>query len=413
MAVPSLLLDFAVVLIAAEIGGTVFRRLHLPRAVGMLIAGIALGPFTPGYVVSQAELADLALLGAVFMMFSAGLSFDIRGFRKLGLSPFLLAGFGVGLSFVAGFALGILFGWPFLGSVFIGLILTSTSTTLGLKFLADFGLVNVKASDLVTVAILVDDVIALSLMTLLVGFLTPSTTPAGLLVIGLLMILLLATLLIWLGSHALPRILRITDVASPSSVVMVAISFGLLIAFAFAFLGLPPLVGAFFAGSIVASTQYGSRVTRHMTPVTAIFMAVFFASIGFLIDPRLLPGIAALGIAIALVAVLSKAIPALFFLRRVTKVPAATAWPLAMVFVPRAEISLIIAQYGITVGGPPELLSLAMSVMVGTALLPAPLAKLSRGWEAKETPATVATELDSSGVRASALHSKSPEGDKQ
>src|SRR5689334_13357617 len=88
MAAVSLLLDFAVVLIAAEIGGTVFRRLRMPRAVGMLVAGIFLGPFTPGYAVNPTDLADLALLGAVFLMFSAGLSFNIRGFRTLGLRPF-------------------------------------------------------------------------------------------------------------------------------------------------------------------------------------------------------------------------------------------------------------------------------------------------------------------------------------
>jgi len=84
VAAPSLLLDFAVVLIAAEVGGTLFRRARLPRAVGMLVAGILLVPFTPGYVVDLDGIAGLALLGAVFLMFSTGLSYDIRGFRKLG-----------------------------------------------------------------------------------------------------------------------------------------------------------------------------------------------------------------------------------------------------------------------------------------------------------------------------------------
>ena len=128
MAAEQLLLDFAVILVAAEIGGALFRRIRLPRAVGMLVAGILLGPFTPGYVV-RSSVADLAVLGAVFVMFTTGLSFDIRNFRKLGAWPFLLAIAGVGASFLGGLVLGLAVGWPFLWATFLGLILTSTSPT--------------------------------------------------------------------------------------------------------------------------------------------------------------------------------------------------------------------------------------------------------------------------------------------
>jgi len=186
MAAVQLLLDFAVVLIAAEIGGTAFRRLRMPRAVGMLVAGILLGPFTPGYVVDPIGIADLALLGAVFLMFSAGLSFNIRGFRTLGVRPFLLAGIGVAASFSLGLAVGLVAGWPILPAIFLGLILTSTSTTLGLKMLADSGLGNVSGADLVTASILIDDILALFLMTAAVGLASPTSISPVALVAGLL-----------------------------------------------------------------------------------------------------------------------------------------------------------------------------------------------------------------------------------
>src|SRR2546427_12834052 len=83
MAAVQLLLDFAVVLIAAEIGGTLFRRLRMPPAPGLLVAGILLGPFTPGYVVKPTQIAGLALLGAGFLLVFAGLSFNIRRLRTL------------------------------------------------------------------------------------------------------------------------------------------------------------------------------------------------------------------------------------------------------------------------------------------------------------------------------------------
>ena len=370
MAAEQLLLDFAVILVAAEIGGAVFRRLRLPRAVGMLAAGIALGPFTPGYVV-QSSVRDLAVLGAVFLLFTTGLSFDIRNFRRLGAWPFLLAAAGVGASFLGGLALGLLVGWPPLPATFLGLILTSTSTTLSLKMLADSGFGEVSGADVVTASILIDDVVALSFMTVAVSLASPSPLPPLYLITGLLGILGLAALLVFLGRHALPPVLRATDAVSPPSVVMFAVSFGLLISFAFAVLGLPPLVGAFFAGSIVASTEYGPRVSRNITPVAALFMGVFFASIGFQIDPsRITLGVFFLSLATIGVAAVTKFVPGLLVLRRLAGVRAEAVWPLAAFLIPRAEISLIIAQYGVTIGVPSELLAVAMAVMIGTAILP-------------------------------------------
>jgi Kef-type K+ transport system membrane component KefB len=371
MAAEQLLLDFAVILIAAEIGGALFRRIRLPRAVGMLAAGIVLGPFTPGYVINPSAVADLAVLGAVFLMFTTGLSFDIRNFRKLGAWPFLLAVAGVGASFLGGLGLGLAVGWPPLWATFLGLILTSTSTTLSLKLLADSGFGGVSGADIVTASILIDDIVALSFMTVVVGLASPSPLPPLTIIAGLLGIVGLAALLVFLGRHALPPILRATDAVSPPSVVLFAVSFGLLISFAFAVLGLPPLIGAFFAGSIVASTEYGPRVSRHITPVAALFMGVFFASIGFLIDPfRITVWVVLLSAATAGVATVAKFVPGVLVLRRAAGVGTGAASPLAAFLIPRAEISLIIAQYGIVVGVTPDLLAVAMVVMIVTALLP-------------------------------------------
>jgi monovalent cation:H+ antiporter-2, CPA2 family len=374
-----LLLDFAVVLIAAEIGGAVFRRIRLPRAVGMLVAGIVVGPFTPGYVVDpNGPTANLAVLGAVFLLFTTGLSFDIRNFRKLGVWPFFLAAAGVGTSFLGGLALGLAVGWAPLPATFLGLILTSTSTTLSLKMMADTGFGSVAGADVVTASILIDDLVALILMTAVVSFASPAPIPPLSLVAGLLGIFGLAAFLVFIGRHALPPVLRATDAVSPPSVVLFAVSFGLLISFAFAALGLPPLVGAFFAGSIVASTEYGPRVSRNITPVAALFMGVFFASIGLLINPASIPGVLLLSLATIGVAATAKFVPALFVLRRLAGVHTEALWPLATFLIPRAEISLIVAQYGVTVGVSADLLAIAMAVMIGTAILPSPLLELAK-----------------------------------
>lgn len=363
-----------------------FRFLRMPRVVGMLVAGIALGPFTPGFVVKTEDIASLALLGAVFLMFSSGLSFDIRTFGVLGNKPFLLAGLGVGLSFALGFALGLFVGWSILSSLFLGLILTSTSTTLGLKLMADLGLTDESAYELVAAAILIDDVVALTLMTVVLGLAGPEAVPTPLLIVGVLAILALALLLIVVSRHTVPRILRFTDRLSPSSTVMVAVSFALLISFGFAMLGLSPFVGAFFAGSIVASTQQSSRIISNMAPVTAIFMAVFFTSVGMLINPAQLVSVALIGVALVAISIASKMIPGIIVLRAEKNTSPQGIVMLAAVLVPRAEISLIIAQFGVTIGAEPELLALAMVVMIATALFPGAVAWLSR-WPKVGKPA--------------------------
>src|SRR5881392_2229932 len=267
------------------------------------------------------------------------------------------------------------------------LILTSTSTTLSLKLLADSGYGAVRGADLITASILIDDIVALSLMTFVVGLASPSPLPPLYVLAGLLGVLGLATFLVFVGSHALPPVLRATDSVSPSSVIMVALSFGLLISFAFAVLGLPPLVGAFFAGSIVASTEYGPRVSRHITPVAAVFMGVFFASIGFLINPSTVPGVLLLSLAATGVAAAAKFVPGLLILPRAAGVRAEAVWPLAAFLIPRAEISLIIAQYGVTIGITPDLLPIAMAVMIRTAVLPTPIGEWAKRRAAAQEPA--------------------------
>jgi Kef-type K+ transport system membrane component KefB len=168
---------------------------------------------------------------------------------------------------------------------------------------------------------------------------------------------------------------------------MVSVSFCLLISFGFAMLGLPPLVGAFFAGSIVASTQQGSRVTSNMAPVTAIFMAVFFTSVGLLINPAQLVTVALIGVALVAMAVFAKMLPGMLVLRNEKGMSPRARMILATVLVPRAEISLIIAQFGVTLGAPPELLALAMFVMIATALLPGAVAWLAK-WPKVQKPAS-------------------------
>src|SRR5205823_5640439 len=195
---------------------------------------------------------------------------------------------------------------------FLGLILTSTSTTLSLKLLADSGYGAVRGADLITASILIDDIVALSLMTFVVGLASPSPLPPLYVLAGLLGVLGLAAFL------------------------------------------------------------------------------VFFASIGFLINPWTIPGVLLLSFAATGVAAAAKFVPGLLILPRAAGVRAEAVWPLAAFLIPRAEISLIIAQYGVTIGVTGDLLPIAMAVMIGTAVLPTPIG----GWAKRRVAAQEPAQTD-------------------
>lgn len=389
--VPStLLLDFAIVLVAAEVGSVIFQRLGLSRVIGMLVAGIIIGPFVPGVQVNPQEVQDLALLGAVLLMFSIGLTFDLGNFKLLGWKPIVLATCGVLVSLVVGTILGLSIGWTPTASLMLGLVLTSTSSTIALRFMGDSQISNMRGADIVIAAILLDDIIALIAMTFIVASVGPASGGTILSIIfGVAVLLVLLALLIVVSNKAMPRVLKMTEIVSPGSISLVAVSFCLLIAFIFSVVGLPPLVGAFFGGSIVASTRFGTKVSKDLSSVTTIFTAVFFTSIGMLVDIRLLPGVLLIALLVVSVAIIAKFLPGILILRHY-KVPPAESALTALSLTPRGEISLIVAEYAVGVGAPEELRAVAVTLVAVTALTLPILARIARKrYEtAKESEAT-------------------------
>jgi len=343
----------------------------------MLVAGMFIGPFVPGVQVDPREVQDLALLGAVLLMFSIGLTFDLGNFKLLGWKPIVLATCGVLASLAAGTFLGLSIGWTPTASLMLGLVLTSTSSTIALRFMGDSQISNMRGADIVIAAILLDDIIALIAMTFIVASVGPGETAIFSIVFGTAVLLLLLALLIVVSKKAMPPLLKMTEAVSPGSISLVAVSFCLLIAFVFSVVGLPPLVGAFFGGSIVASTRFGPKVSKDLSPVTTIFTAVFFTSIGMLVDIRLLPGVLLVALLVVSVAILAKFLPGILILKRY-KIPPAESALTALSLTPRGEISLIVAEYAVGIGAPEELRPIAVTLVAVTALSLPILARIAR-----------------------------------
>lgn len=371
----NLLIAFSLVLVGAELGSLLFQWLRLPRILGMIAAGTLLGPHVNPLAndlgLLPERISDLALLGGVFLMFSIGLSFNVRNFRRVGAPAVLIALAAGVVSLAGGFAVARLLGLTVPSALVVGLILTPTSTVVSVRLAHDLNLLATRGIDLTIASIVLDDVTSLVLATIVLGFIgTDPQTGIGSAILGLLVVILLALLIILFAMTAVPRALGAVARLSGENPTLLAVSAGFFVAFLFTLLELPPILGAFWAGSIIASSRFGERINDFVRPVSEVFSAVFFSAMGMLLDPAVLPGMGLLVLAIVGVGLVGKAGTGYFALRafHIPPLPAAAC---AAILVPRGEVSLVIAQFA---GGPDQdtLQILATAVVFGTTLL-APL----------------------------------------
>lgn len=378
----TLLVNFAVILIAAEVGSLVFMALRLPRVVGMLAGGILVGPgFNPwaGALDLNAEnVRDIAFLGSIFLMFSIGLTFDprlIRGVARRALTMALFAGFA---SFALGFSIARAFQLDENTALFVGLLLAPTSSTIGLRLAEDMNLLGMRGIETTMAAIVFDDVIALVFATAVLAVVVPGQA-AGPLHAGLslVLVIVLVFLIILVGVQAIPRALDFVGRFGAGKPTLVIVSMALFVAYLFTLLDLPPIFGAFWAGSMTAASRYGAEMKAFVKPINELFSAVFFAAIGLLMAPRTFAEVGVLAVLLILAGVAAKLIGAYLPLRA-SRVPVYPALMCATLFVPRGELTLVIAQYA-TVGVDAERLhALGVLFMLVTALVTPLLATVIR-----------------------------------
>jgi len=368
-----LLLDLAVLIIAAEVGGIVFERLRLPRVLGMLVAGIALSRPAGIFAVDPADVQLIAELGAVFLMFSIGLSFNVSDVRRVGARAALLSVNGSGLSFLLGYAAGIALGWGQVTSLYLGLMLMSTSTLITFRLMQDLNLLGMRGADITIASVLLDDVTLLVAITLVQVYAVGGDVRPFDAVLGLLLVFAILALIAMLGLKLVPGALAYFERVSPTSIVLLATASCFLIAYGFTLAKMPPLLGAFLAGTIIASTKYGADVKQWIEPIGGLFTAVFFTAIGLLIDPGLLTKVWLPLLLVLAAAVVGKALGGFLSLASF-RTPLYPAAMFSMVLLPRGELTLVVAQIAVSapVNARPELLALGAMLMFGTTAL-APL----------------------------------------
>lgn len=372
----NLLMTFAMLLIAAEVGSLVFRALHLPRVLGMLAAGVLIGPGINPYTdlmnIHPERISDLAFLGGLFLMFSIGLSFNVRSFKRIGSRALVLSLVGSLVAFMGGFVVAFLFDVPVGEAMFLALLLTPTTSVIAFRIAQEQNLLATRGMDTTIGSILLDDVTIIFFGTLVLAFVgTSGEIVWGETMLRILLIIVLGVFVIMVGLRLLPRTLVAFERVSGGSPTLLAISLAFLVSYVFTLIELPPIFGAFWAGSIIASSRFGDEVHTFIKPITELFSAVFFTAIGMLLQPSGLAALGFLTLALVLVAAITR-FGSGFLVLRAFRTPVVPALACATLLVPRGELTLVLAQYA----GEPALvarLQLIGSVIVVATTLLGPL----------------------------------------
>jgi CPA2 family monovalent cation:H+ antiporter-2 len=279
--------DLAYVFAAAFIGGLAARRLRQPLIVGYVIAGIAIGPFTPGpRVVEVQSLERLAELGVVLLMYSIGIEFSVAELMKEKWAALLGGPAGIALSIGLAMGIGRLLGWPLQQGFVVGAAVSVASTMVMARLLLDTGELKSAAGRLMIGVTLVEDLAVVLLTVLLPEASTLGGGHLGPFALDLAKGLALLILLIAAAHKLVPPLMRVVARSGSAEIsLMVELSVGLATAAASQALGLSLALGAFLGGIAVSGTEFAQETLERVRPLRDAFGALFFVTVGTLINP--------------------------------------------------------------------------------------------------------------------------------
>jgi Na+:H+ antiporter len=384
-AIIHVLISLAILLFAAKIFAEVFSKLRLPVVLGELIAGIIVGPFALGsipifdgkpLVILNETVLQIGQIAGIVILFIAGLAITPKEFLRGGAASFTVGACGVIVPFFLGYYVFTLFGLEALESILIATALTATSVAISVSVLTEFGKMQTKEAKLILGAAVVDDILAIAVLSVVVtmvqtGNLAPNVIDIIILILKILGIfagLLIAAIII------IPRIVNTERLwkARGSIEGIVTASFFGASAIAAA-VGLSPIVGSFSVGMAVASTKIIKRVEEYVDKLEIIFGPLFFAIIGAQVN---LTGVnievLILSAIVIVVAIVSKLVgcglPSLLFLKNKSK-----AMIVSIGMISRGEVGLIVAGIGVTSGVLSSNIYTTVIIMVAVTTLITPM----------------------------------------
>jgi CPA2 family monovalent cation:H+ antiporter-2 len=365
-----LILNITVAIGTALAGGLAAHWLRQSPIVGYLVAGMLIGPFTYGFVADREQIAVLAEVGVIFLMFALGIEFSLKELARVKGPAILGTSVQLLLIMAAGTALGVALGWPLVRGIFFGGIISVSSTMVILKNLMSRGELASNHGRLLLGMLIVQDLAVVVLILFLPKLAGDINAAAVELLWVLLKALLFIAATLFLGARVVPNFMtRVEQLRSPELFLLTAVMLALGTASVSALLGLSPALGAFMGGLMLTETEFDHRVVAEMIPMRDLFATLFFVSVGMLLDvgfiARNLPAVLGLACFIMLVKVVATTF-ALTPFRLGAKTIAFTS--LGMVSV--GEFNYVLALVGRTSGAiPTELYNLVLSASLLTIVL--------------------------------------------
>ena len=288
---PPLIADLALILICAGVMTLVFKKLKQPLVLGYIVAGFIASPhfaLTPS-VIDTASIHVWSDIGVIFLLFALGLEFSFKKIMKAGgpaIITTLTIIFGM---MMLGYLVGTAFGWGKMDALFLGGMICMSSTTIIYKAFEDLGLSKKNFAGLVMSVLILEDILAVVLMVVLSTVAVSANFEGGELVMSLLKLFFFLILWLVVGLYLIPVILRKTrKLMSDETLLVAALGLCFMMVVVAAKTGFSAAFGAFIMGSILAETLEAEHIERLVKPVKDLFGAIFFVSVGMMVDPAMI-----------------------------------------------------------------------------------------------------------------------------
>ena len=350
--IPELIQDLALILVVAGLVTLLFKKLRQPLVLGYIVAGFLVSPHMP-YVMSVVDKADIqtwADIGVLFLLFSLGLDFSFKKILRMGLAPVIAALTIIFCMMAIGGTVGSLFGWSRMNCMFLAGMLAMSSTTIIYKAFDDLGLRQQRFAGLVMSVLVLEDVLAIVMMVMLSTIARGAEPDGGMMLGSITKIVFFLVLWFVVGIFLIPPFLRRTR-RLMNDETMVVVSLGLCCAMAVVSttVGFSSAFGAFVMGSILAETIEADKIIRVVEPVKNLFGAVFFVSVGMLVDPAVLTAYALPICALVLAIIVGQALfGTMGFM--LSGQPLKTAMQCGFSMAQIGEFAFIIASLGLSLG---------------------------------------------------------------
>lgn len=288
---PNLIQDLALILAIAGVTTLLFKKLKQPVVLGYILAGLLVGPnFSLLPTISDTEgIKVWADIGVIFLLFSLGLEFSFKKLVKIGGTAGVTGIFEIICMVALGFATGKLLGWPFMDCIFLGGIIAISSTTIIIRAFDELGVKTRKFASLVMGVLVIEDVMAVLLMVLLSTVAVSREFAGAEMLYSVLKLVFFLALWFISGIFLIPGFLKWgRKLMNDETMLVISVGLCLLMVVLATYAGFSAPLGAFIMGSILAETPQAEKIEHLVQPVKNLFGAVFFVSVGLLIQPELL-----------------------------------------------------------------------------------------------------------------------------